>query len=179
MVKLLLEHGADPNIKHGQCVSAINVAIYERHVEFIARFIRGGVNVNAKFLHRGIGVVLPIDVAVWHDHIYAAQLLVVSGSSFGKFSWPKEHKCKADIAPDVQELLEEWDVCTNNFLPLKQRCRMVILNHLSPQADEKIKELPLPPLLIKYLSIPELDDIIEASKSNPQTDWRWKSSLFH
>ena len=166
MVKLLLEHGADPNIKYGKCVSAINVAIQHRHVEVIARFIRGGVNVNAKSFYLGVGAVRPFEAAVWHHHSYAVQMLLVYGCSFGVFSLPKEHQCKVDIASDLQELLEEWNVYKNNVLPLKQKCRMVILNHLSPQADGKIKELPLPPLLFKYLNIPELDDIIEASKNN-------------
>ena len=176
VVKLLLEQGADPNVNNSvkTCSSAINVAIFKRHVEVIARFIRGGVYVNAKSFYPGIGAVLPFEAAVWHHHSYAAQMLLVSGSSFGVFSLPKEHKCKVDVAPDLQELLEEWDVQKNNVLPLQQRCRMVILNHLSPQADQKIKELPLPQLLIKYLSIPELDDIIEASKSKPQTVWQRK-----
>ena len=176
VVKLLLEQGADPNVNNSvkTCSGAINVAIFKRHVDVIARFIRGGVYVNAKSFYPGIGAVLPFEAAVWHHHSYAAQMLLVSGSSFGVFSLPKEHKCKVDVTSDLQELLEEWNVQKNNVLPLQQRCRMMILNHLSPQADKKIKGFPLPPLLIKYLSIPELDDIIEASDSKPQTVWQQK-----
>ena len=173
MVKLLLEHGADPNINYGQYISAINVAIYRKHVEVMACFIRSGVNVNAKSFFPKIGVVLPFEAAVWNRCIYATQMLIVSGSSFGVFSLPKEHKCKVDIFPDLQELLKEWNVHKNNVLPLQQRCRMVILNHLSPQADKKITELPLPPQLIRYLSIPELDDIMEAYKNSPKRRRRW------
>ena len=176
VVKLLLEQGADPNVNNSvkTCSSAINVAIFKRHVVVIARFIRGGVYVNAKSFYPGIGAVLPFEAAVWHHHSYAAQMLLVSGSSFGVFSLPKEHKCKVDITSDLQKLLEEWNVQKNNVLSLKQRCRMVILNHLSPQADKKISKLPLPPLLNKYLSIPELDDIMEAFKSKQQTSRQQK-----
>ena len=180
IVKVLLELGADPNVNNSveTCSSAINVAIFKRLVEVIARFIRGGVNVNAKSFYPGIGDVLPFEAAVWSHHIYAAKLFLVYGSSCGVFSLNKKHKCKVDVAPDLQELLEEWNVQKNNVLSLQQRCRMVILNHLSPQADQKIKELPLPPLLISYLNVPELDDIMAASKSNPQTNRQQKRYRF-
>ena len=74
------------------------------------------------------------------------------------------------ISPELKTIMKEWNVYMNNVLPLQQKCRIVILNHLSPQADNKITRLSLPPLLIKYLSIPELDDIIELYKSNKLTD---------
>ena len=170
LVKLLLEHGADPNVYSSvkTCSSAINVAICTRHVEVIARFIRGGVHVNVKSFYIHLGVVFPFEVAVWHHHIYAVKMLFVYGSSCGLFSLPKNHhKYKAGIAADIQELLEEWNVHKNKVLSLQQRCRMVILNHLSPQADKKIKELPLPPPIIRYLNVPELDDIMAESESNP------------
>ena len=171
IVKLLLEHGADPNKSNcvETCSNAINVAILKRHVEIIACFIRGGVKVNVKSFYPGIGAVLPFEAAVWHNHIYAAEMLLVYGSSCGVFSTNKKHKCKANIAADIQELLKEWNVHKNNVLSLQQRCRMVIINYLSPQADKKIPALPLPPLIIKYLNIPELDDVMETSKRNPQT----------
>ena len=160
VVKLLLEYGADPNTKSRKCITAINVAVYLKHVEVIACFIRAGANVNAKSFFPEIGVVLPFEAAVWRGHTCIAQMLFVSGSSFGVFSLPKEHKCKVNIDPDMQELLKEWNVYKNNVLPLRQLCRMVILNHLCPRADTKITQLSLPSNLIRYLSIPELDDII-------------------
>ena len=172
VVKLLLEQGADPNV--GSCVrtcsSPINVAIFKQHVEIIACFIRGGVNVNIKSFYPCIGAALPFEAAVWRQHIYAAEMFLHYGSSFGVFSLPKEHEYKVDILPDLQVLLKKWKVHKNNVIPLQKRCRMMILNHLCPQADKKITELPLPPILIRYLRIPELDDIIEISKRNPQTN---------
>ena len=178
MVKLLLEYDADPNIQY--CVkespSIINVAISEQHVEIIACFIRGGVHLNIGSYYpnltlssdiNDIGVVLPFEAAVYDNHIYAAEMLLVAGCSRGIHSLDNNHELKANIGPEMQELLKEWDVHQNNVLPLQQRCRMVILNHLCPQADKKIKELPLPPQIIRYLGIPELDDILETSKCKP------------
>ena len=172
IVKLLLEHGADPNtwnIAKKSC-STIIEAICEGHVEVIALFIRSGVNVNDKSFHPGIDFVLPFEAAVYENNIYAAEMLLVTGCSRGVHSLDNNHKHKVDSDPDLQKLIKEWNVHKNNVLPLKQRCRMVILNHLSPQADKKITKLPLPSSLIKYLSIPELDDIIEACKSNPRPE---------
>ena len=172
IVKLLLERGADPNKKYcaEKCPPVINVAIYQRHVKHLACFIRGGVNVNTRSHYSGrfctwgpgdIGVVLPFEAAVYEKNIYAAEMLLVAGCSRGIHCLDDICAPKAKIEPEMQELLKEWDVHKNNVLPLQQRCRMVILNHLCPQADKKIKELPLPPQIIKYLNIPELDDIVE------------------
>ena len=162
IVTLLLEHGADPNKKHcaEKCHNVINVSIYRRHINNTACFIRRGVNVNTRSYYPDIGVVLPFEAAVYKNHIYAAEMLLVAGCSRGVHSWNNNCTLKDNIGREIQELLKKWNVHKNNVLPLKQRCRMVILNHLCPQAD-KITELPLPPQLIKYLSIPELDDILE------------------
>ena len=163
MVKLLQQHGIDPNInvcaeKHP---STINVAIFNLHVEVIACFIRGGVNVNTRSYHANMGMMLPFEVAVEINHVYAAEMLLVTGCSYGVLSLDRNnHKLRGYISSEMQDLLKKWNVHHNAVLPLQQRCRMVILNHLSPQADKKITELPLPLVLIKYLRISELDDII-------------------
>ena len=172
MINLLLDHGADPNkwnVAEESC-STIIEAICEGHVEVIALFIRSGVNVNDRSFYPGIGLELPFEAAVRKHHIYAAEMLLVTGCSRGVHSLDNNHKHKTDISTDLQKLMKEWNVHKNNVLPLEQRCRMVILNHLCPQADKKITALPLPPFLITYLSIPELDDIMEANKSAPYTN---------
>ena len=164
MVKLLLEHGVDPNINFCEAKqpSTINVAIFRQHVEVIACFIRGGVNVNTRSYHASMGMMLPFEVAVYLNHIYAAEMLLMTGCSHGVLSLDRNnHKLKYNINSKMQNLLKKWNVHNNAVLPLQQRCRMVILNHLSPQAGKKITELPLPLGLIKYLSISELDDVIK------------------
>ena len=164
VVQLLLEHGADPN--QMGCVQGITVnstiieAIHKRHVGTIALFIRSGLKVNIRSYHRHVGSVLPFEAAVYTDHIYAAKMLLFTGSSCGVHSLNNNHKLKTGTTNELKELLKEWNVHKNNVIPLQQRCRMAILNHLSPQADKKISELPLPQILVKYLTIPELDDII-------------------
>ena len=184
MIKLLLDHGADPNKKNCEekCPSVLSVAIFEGHVDIIARFIRGGVNMNSRSAYLGmarasdqadIGIVLPFEAAVWDDHIYAAEMLLVSECSRGVYSVDPNQgnqELHNDIEPNIQELLKKWDVRKNNVLPLQQRCRMVILNHLSPQADKKIVKLPLPSQIINYLRIPELDEIVDTLNSNPRTN---------
>ena len=169
VVKLLLERGADPNKKFcsEKCRSVINVAIQTGHVEIIARFLREGVNVNSRSYYPCMDMVLPFEVALYKDSIYVAEMLLVSGSSRGVHILDNTHELNTDLEPEMQELMMEWNVYKNNVVPLKQRCRMVILNHLSPQADKKITELSLPTQLVKYLSIPELDDIVETYKGKP------------
>ena len=163
MVELLLKYGADPNIKRCvcKCPGAINAAINDGHVEIVARLIRSGVDVNARSDCPFIGVVLPFEAAVHCSNIYNTEMLLAYGCSGGVHSLGNKHTLKTNVDPDLQELLKEWQVHKNNVLPLKKRCRMVILNQLSPQTDKKIKDLPLPPTLHKYLRVPELDDIME------------------
>ena len=163
---LLLEHGADPNKMC--CIDGITFnsaiiiqAIHKRHVGTIALFIRSGLNVNIRSYHPHIGSVLPFEAAVYTGHIFAAKMLLFSGSSCGVHSLKNNHMLKTGITDELKELLNERNAHKNNVIPLKQRCRMVILNHLSPQADKKISELSLPPKLVEYLTIPELDDIKE------------------
>ena len=167
-IKYLLKQGADPNVNvcEQQYPSVINLAIFKSHVEIIACFIRGGVNINSRSYltrHRDKGMLLPFEAAVCRNHIYAAQMLLVSGCSRGAhiLDYNNIRKLKVNINREMLNLLKNWNVQNNTVLPLRQRCRMAILNHLSPQADQKISELPLPPPLINYLSIPELDDIIK------------------
>ena len=168
MVKILLDHGADPNKKNcgEKCPSVFNVALYERHVEVIACFIRGGLNVNTRSYYPDIGVVLPFEAAVSQDHTYVAEMLLVAGCSCGVHNLDNTHELKVKIKPELKELMKEWNVHKNNVIPLQRRCRMVILNHLSPQADKKINNLQLPPDLVKYLSMPELDDIMDVFRNN-------------
>ena len=172
VVKLLLERGADPNTESciEKCPSAITAAILKGCVEVVATFIRSGANVNHRSTcSSNVFDITPFEVAVSHSNFYAAEMLLVSGCSRGKYGLEKSLMVKVSITPEQQGFLKKWDVLKNNVVPLEQRCRMVILNHLCPQADKKITELPLPPHIIKYLSIPELDDILETFWNNPLT----------
>ena len=60
------------------------------------------------------------------------------------------------------EAAEGMEMQENNVTPLKQRCRSVILSHLSPRADIKIGKFPLHERIIKFLSISGIDDIVNA-----------------
>ena len=180
VVQLLLDHGTDPNKKYcvEKCPSVITAAINERHIESIARFIREGVNVNTRSCLPNMGVVLPLEAAVYKNCIPAAEMLLVAGCSRGVHRWEDNHIISnASRVRLMQELLKEWNVHKNNVLPLKQRCRMVILNHLCPQADKKITELPLPSQIIKYLSITELDDIVKSFRYKSQGPFHIKKRM--
>ena len=163
MVELLVEHGANPNTGryYNKCPSAINIAIHNGHIKMVARMIRSGVDVNTRSNCPDIVGVLPFEAAVRRSFIYEAEMLLAYGCSRGVHGLDINHPLKNIIHPDLQTLLKEHEVEKNIVLPLKQRCRMVILNQLCPQADQKINELPLPTVLIKFLSIPEIDDILD------------------
>ena len=158
ITKLLLDHGADPAKQMCGATSsnAIMTKIGYGNLEVIAQYIRSGVNINLKAWDSLFRKVLsPFEASFLRNRHYVAEMLLISGCSGGVFS-------KRMLHPICQlgKLMKEWKVYDNNVVPLKQRCRCVILNHLSPRADLKIQQLPLPRLLIKFFSIPELDSIV-------------------
>ena len=167
-VHYLLEHGADLNTVD-RCSSALVIAIQFYQVELIALLICNGVDINFRTYDYRYGDVLPFEVAVRNDprffitgDIYTVELLLVAGCSCGVFNLKKDHRFKDEhIKDEYQNLMMKWNVHENNVKPLKQQCRRMILKHLSPRASKMIEKLPLPQCLIKYLSFPELDDIVD------------------
>ena len=167
IVQYLLEHGADLNTDD-TCSSALIVAIQERHIKLIALLICNGVDTNFKSYDYRYGDVLPFEAAVLYDSgidcigdIYVVEMLLVSGCSCGVFNLKEDHKFTDNVKTKIKNLMMKWNVHENNVKPLKQQCRRMILKHLSPRASKMIEKLPLPQCLIKYLSIPELDDIVD------------------
>ena len=163
VTKMLLDHGADPNKKMCEkvCFSVINIAIHNCNVKIVAHLIRSGLDVNSSSYHWLHGYVLPFEAAVLDGNLRATKMLLVSGGSCGVYSLNSNHKFKASVTSNIKNLMKNWNVGSNNVNPLRQQCRRVILKDLSPQAHKKIKRLPLPKSIIKYLSIPELDDIVD------------------
>ena len=161
MIKLLLDHGADPAkpMCSPTSVNAIMTTIDYGNLYVIAQYIRLGVDVNLKSYDSLYEKVLPFEASFLRGYHDVAELLLISGCSCGVFNLEGNHKFKDNLEPEVEKLMKEWKVQENNVIPLKQRCRNVILNHLSPRADEKIEKLPVPRLLIQFLNISEIDDI--------------------
>ena len=164
MIKLLLDHGADPakQMCSKTSVNAIMTAIGYGNLYVIAQYIRSGVNINLKSYDSSYGKVLPFEASVLRGYHDIAKILLISGCSCGVFSLKRNRKFKNNLKPEVEKLMKEWKVQKNNVTPLMQRCRCVILNHLSPRADVKIEKLPLPGLLIQFLNISEIDDMVDA-----------------
>ena len=156
ITKLLLDHGADPAKPICSVTSrnAIMTAICYGNEETIVQYIRSGVDINCKSYHGSDIKYLPFEISVLYGRQSIVKMLLVSGCSCGVFSLRNNHKFKDDVKPEVEKLMKEWKVQENNVTPLQQRCRCVILNHLSPRADVKIGKLPLPELVIKFLNIP-------------------------
>ena len=143
---------------HLCAATSVDTRTCYKSLEVIAQCIRRGVNINIKsldFAHQKF--VSPFEASVLNNRYYVSVLLLISWCSRGVFS---THKLKDMHKPKLERLMKEWNVYDDNVTPLQLRCRNVILTHLSPRADKKIGKLPLPPCLIKFLSIPELDDIV-------------------
>ena len=164
ITKLLLDHGADPvkQMCSATSVNAVMSALADENLEVIAQYIHSGVDVSFRSYDRSYGMVLPFEASVLRGCHDVAEMFLISRCSCGVFSWDNNHMFKNNVDPEVEKLMKKWHVQENNVIPLQQRCRYVILNHLSPRADKKIGKLQLPTLIIKFLSIPEIDDIIDA-----------------
>ena len=128
ITKVLLDHGADPNMKI--CVekesSNLLEAIERRHEEVIAMYIRNGVDVDYRSCDRYYGMVLPFEASVLHDRLYVTEMLLVSGCSYGMFSLDNNQQIKDDIKSDLKDLMNKWEVDENNVKPLQMQCRRMI-----------------------------------------------------
>ena len=154
IIKLLLDYGADPakpicSSTRDNTITAA-ATIYNRPLEVIAEYIRR----SGTYKYGNVSL---FRLSILQGCPYILVMFLISGYSRGVFSI---QKFKVEHKPKLEKLMKEWNLYDNNVIPLKQRCRRVILNHMSPRADLKIKKLPLPPCLIKFLSIPELDSIV-------------------
>ena len=170
MVTLLTEHGADPAkiSKYNDYQSAIMIAIENHYYELVAHFIRSGVNLDCKLQIAYHEDLLPFEYAVIRCCKQAAKMLLRAGCSCGEFSLVNHvsngissseniREFRRFVTPEVQKLMIELDLHKNKVRPLQQLCRKSILNHLCPGAVKKITELPLPPKIIRYLGILELE----------------------
>ena len=162
ITKLLLDHGADPAnpMCEAKSRNAIMTAICYGNLKAITQYIRSGVNINFRSYDGTNRKALPFETSVRYGRKSVVKMLLVSGCSCGVYSQRNNQNFKSNLKPGLEKLMKEWKVQENNVTPLQQRCRCVILNHLSPRADLKIGRLPLPKLIIKFLSIPELDSVL-------------------
>ena len=163
VVYLLVEHGADPNkhICEEKCSTALTTAIVHQHVEVVSQLIGRGVDVNRRSYALSYHNVSPFEASILSSNKCAAELLLMSGCSCGVFSLDNDHKFKVDVAPEMVELMKEWNVQENNVTSLQSQCRRVILQHLYPGVYDKIDLCSLPPSLKSYLYFDELEAIVE------------------
>ena len=163
MVGLLMKHGADlvKQCDHLLYRSAITIAISLKDVELVPHFIRCGANFDCKLYDEKYGYCLPFDFSISGGCIHMVKMLLYSGCSRGELSLMNTDELRNNVTPEIKKLMMDWEVHQNNVTPLQELCRKSILKHLYPAA-EKIHKLPLPPAIIKYLSIPELDDVVNS-----------------
>ena len=162
ITKLLLDHGADPakQMCSAKSPNAMMTALGSKNLEVIAQYIRSGVNI----ISRSYITVFLFEASFLRGYHDVVKMLLISGCSRGLFSLYQNHNFKNRLNPIVVNLMKEWRVQDNHVTPLKKRCRSVILNHLSPRAHVKAHNLPLPAQLIKFLGIPEIDDMVDEYK---------------
>ena len=172
VVTLLLDHGADPNKKSGkkQYVTPLHRAINECQVSTVACLIRSGADINCKSFNRYNRNLLPFEASVLiNNSFHPAEMLLISGCSCGSYSLNIEQGILSSTQySELVNLLKKWNVQNNSVMSLQQMCRTAILKQLSPAANKKVDELPLPVTIIKFLGIPELDDILDNYKRGIQ-----------
>ena len=165
----LLKHGADPNMKncYNNGYTAIHWSITCKNTaSLVACFIRSGADPNMSSYDELHGNVLPFEAAVLYHNHCAAEMLLLSGCSCGFFNTQTNLEDWNDMTPpEMRNLMNSWNVRQNRVKSLKVMSRTTILKHLSPTtAGQKLGKLPLPDSVIRYLGIPELDDVIDAGK---------------
>ena len=159
ITRMLLDHGADPAkpMCSASSTNGLMRAIGDGRLDIMAQYIRSGIDINVRSYYDFYEKRSPLEASYDSNNPNAAEMLFISGSFRGMINTPM---FKERPNSRLFKLLKEWNVYDNNVIPLKQRCRCVILNHLCPRADLKIGKLPLPRCLIKFLNIPELDNLV-------------------
>ena len=123
IIKLLLDHGADPakTMCTARSANAIMTAINHRNLNVIAQYIRRGVDINFRSYDYAHGNVLPFESSILRGYHDVAEMLLNSGCSCGVLSWDDNHKFKNNLKPEVVNLMKEWKVQENNVKPLNNR----------------------------------------------------------
>ena len=175
ITQLLLDRGADPAKQMCSSISVNAMVGAQRcgNLKIIAQYIRSGVNINIRSYRNP----LPFEDSVVRGYHDVAKILLICGCSCGVFS-SSNGDFKNIPDPKMEKLMKEWRVHENNVIPLKKRCRSVILNHLCPQADKKMEKLRLPTQLVKFLSISEIDDIVDGYKKTERKYRRLNLNTF-
>ena len=166
---MLQEQGADPNKKSSktQYVSPLHDAISKCDESTVSYLIRSGADINCRSFSGTYRNLLPFESALYgNSSFHAAEMLLISGCSCGSYSLSVDQEIWSNTHyTELVNLLRKWNVQDNNVTSLQQMCRTAILKQLSPAANKKIDELPLPAMIIKFLGIPELDDIADNFKT--------------
>ena len=149
-------------IKRHNDYTAIRCSItYRNKPHIVACFIRSGADLSIRSYDKVYGNVLLFEAAILYHNHCAAEMLLLSGCSCGVYSTQKKLKDAYKMTRKMKKLMNFWGVRENRVKSLKIMCRTAILNHLSPTtAGQILSKLPLPDCLIRFLGIPELDDII-------------------
>ena len=177
MVSLLMEYGADPAKKsvHKQYQSAFLKAIDNEYNELVAHFIRSGVSLDGRLHDDFHGAVLPFEYAVIKHNKPATEMILYGGCGnlkliknfiAGIYCFDTTYDFRRYVSQELQKLMRELDVLENNVKSLQLLCRKSILKHLCPRAVKKITKLPLPPMIIRFLSIPEINHVLDEFKKN-------------
>ena len=165
VLTILQDHGADPNKQSSkkQYVSPLHRSIIQYQVSTVAYLIRSGADINCRSFDGSHRNSLPFEASVLHNnHFHAAEMLLISGCSCGSYSLNIDQNILDSTQySEFANLLKKWNVQDNHVRSLHQMCRTVILKQLSPAANKKIDELPLPVRIIKFLGMLELDDILD------------------
>jgi ankyrin repeat protein len=78
IVRLLINAGADINIKHVMTGGALHCASYQQNVNIVHMLLTHGADVNAI---RGTGGCIPLQIAIWQDQKQVAQILIDAGAN--------------------------------------------------------------------------------------------------
>ena len=130
-IRHLLDQGADPNLKTCEEMypSALVSVLAANHLEILAHFIRGGVDVNFRSYDYQYGTVLPFEASVLHSNVYSAKMLLVTGCSSGWFNIDDpNHRLKANLKLELEDLIKDWNLQDNYVIPLEHQSWRAILS---------------------------------------------------
>ncbi len=173
IVKLLLDSGADPNIPNQMNACPLHLVLLSwdlrrsrnEETNIIKDLIRSGSNVSQPYAQsdgRQLRMVSPLQMAIQCEEPMLVEMLLHANASLvGIQAYVMTHRLM--LCRRNQYILAFLRQCCHNPKSLKSLCRHTILDQLmychTVAVQMAVKTLPLPLMVMNYLSFPEFDHL--------------------
>ena len=162
VIVMLLDYGIDCNIQNNFGMTALWFAAFYEYTSVVTILLRANSNPELKGLIEDEFHTSPLEIALKRGHYDISRRIIYSGCNNRNLARFMEN---ADIMPvfrspagqALKVWVREW---LREVKPLRYLARQCIRKSLGRKSvTKKVTELPLPPLLVKYVNLGEVESV--------------------